>query len=259
MVRPMAVSVDGSRTLCLLPSVSDDEQSPAEEGLHRDPPYTMGRFHTRYPWILPAGAALFVLLCVGAAFEFLPWDEPITRAVVDLRTPTLNAVARRVSWFGSTYVVFVVASAAAAASWRRCPRLAVAIIVIAVARPLVEFTLKELVGRERPVGDRLVDGVGPSFPSGHPLAAAASWCLIPLVVALYTARRWLWWSSAVIVWLVAVAVAASRVWLGVHWFSDVVGSLLLAALGVLAAERFIEIIHGPGCGHIQGPPSRRYS
>jgi membrane-associated phospholipid phosphatase len=235
---------------------STEVRAPANDRLHQRPPYTMGRFHARYPWVLPIGAVLFVLLALGAAFELLPWDEPITRAVVDLRTPTLDAVARRVSWFGSTYVVLTVAAVAALASWRRCPRLALAIIVIALARPLIEFTIKELVGRERPTGDRLVNGKGPAFPSGHPLATAASWGLVPLVVALYTARRAVWWTSAVAVWLLAVAVAASRVWLGVHWISDVVGGLLLAGLGVLAAERFIDVVHGPGCGPRVQPPRR---
>ena len=224
---------------------------------HRSP-YTLGQFHARYPWVLPVGAALFVLLAVGAAFDLLFWDEPITRALVDLRTPTLDHVARRVSWFGSTKVVFALAAVLALASWRRCPRLALAIVIIALARPLTEHLLKELVGRERPQGDQLVPGRGPSFPSGHPLATAASWGLVPLVVGLYTARRAVWWTSAVIVWALAVTVAASRVWLGVHWTSDVVASLLLASLGVLAAERFIDVMHGPECGAAR-PAFRRVS
>jgi membrane-associated phospholipid phosphatase len=214
---------------------------------HRSP-YTLGQFHARYPWVLPVGAALFVLLAVGAVFDLLVWDEPITRALIDLRTPTLDHVARRVSWFGSTKVVFALAAVLALAAWRRCPRLALAIVIIALARPLTEHVLKELVGRERPQGDQLVPGRGPSFPSGHPLATAASWGLVPLVVGLYTARRAVWWTSAVVVWALAVTVAASRVWLGVHWTSDVVASLLLASLGVLAAERFIDVMHGPECG-----------
>jgi undecaprenyl-diphosphatase len=118
-------------------------------------------------------------------------------------------------------------------------------VVIALARPLAEFALKELISRPRPAGDRMVNGEGYSFPSGHPLATAASWGLIPLVVGLYTRRRALWWSVAAAVWALAVAVAASRVWLGVHWTSDVVAGLLLAVLGVAAAERFIAATHGP--------------
>ncbi len=208
----------------------------------------MVQFHARYPWVLPVIAGVFVLLALLAALDLLPWDEPITRALVDRRTPTLNRIARRVSWFGSTKVVLPVAAVLALASWRRCPRLALAIIVIALARPLSEHFLKELVGRERPQGDQLVPGNGPSFPSGHPLATAASWGMVPLVVGLYTARRAVWWTAAAAVWTLAIIVAASRVWLGVHWTTDVIASLMLASLGVLVAERFITRMHGLECG-----------
>jgi undecaprenyl-diphosphatase len=183
---------------------------------------------------------------MGAARDALPWDRPIFDTIVDWRTPWFETLARRVSFFGSTPVVLTVAAIAALVAWVRCPRLALAIVVIVLARPLTEWGLKELIDRERPIGDRLVRGTGPSFPSGHPLATAASWGLIPLVAALYTKRRVIWWSIAIAVWALAVLVAASRVALGVHWPSDVVAGLLLAVIGVAGAERFVEATHSFG-------------
>jgi membrane-associated phospholipid phosphatase len=227
--------------------------------LHQHPPMTLRRLRARYGWILPLTAVLFVLLAVGARFDELPWDAPIFDAVVDARTPWLVSLARRVSFLGSTPVVLTVAALAALLAWRRCPRLALAIVVIAAARPLAEWAIKELVNRERPTGARLVRGTGPSFPSGHPLATAASWGLLPLVAALYTKRRVVWWSIAIGVWTLAVLVAASRVVLGVHWPSDVVGSLLLAIIGVAVAEQFVDTTHSfggrGGCGPDQANAS----
>ena len=69
--------------------------------------------------------------------------------------------------------------------------------------------------------------------------------MLPLVVALYTRRRVVWWAVAIGVWTLAVLVAVSRVWLGVHWTSDVVAGLALAVLGVALVERFIFPAH---CG-----------
>lgn len=221
--------------------------------LHTHPPMTLGRVTTRFRWLLPAALVLFLALAAGAVFNTLPWDEAITRWMVDLRTPELNAVVRRISFLGSTKVVIVVAAAAALMAARRCPRLALAIVIIAVARPLAEFTLKELISRPRPDGNRMVNGAGYSFPSGHPLAIAASWGLLPQVIALYTRRRFVWWLSAISVWVLAVAVAFSRVWLGVHWASDVVAALALTVLGVAAAEWMLLRLHGGG---IAGPSSR---
>jgi undecaprenyl-diphosphatase len=213
---------------------------------------TMARVHARHAWILPTAAVLFVLLAIGATFDALPWDKPIFNAVVDARTPWLEELARRASFFGSTPVVLAAAAIVALLAWQRCPRLALAIVVIVAVRPLFEWGLKELIGRDRPpVDTRLVTGTGQSFPSGHPLASAASWGVVPLVAALYTKRRVVWWSIAIGAWVLIVLVAASRVVLGVHWPTDVVGSLLLVVIGVAAAERFVEATHsfggrGPG-------------
>jgi membrane-associated phospholipid phosphatase len=220
--------------------------------LHAHPPMTLTRVHARAGWLLTVALGLFALLAVGAAFDALPWVQPIHDAVLELRTSSRNDVALAVSRFGSTPVVLTVAAALALVAWPRCRSLAVAIVLLALARPLVEFGLKELVDRERPVGDRLVNGRGPSFPSGHPFAAAASWGFVPLVVALYTRRRRLWWASVVGAWTLIVLVAVSRVWLGVHWASDVVGGVLVAVLGILGSERFIAVLHDrrgqPPCG-----------
>lgn len=207
---------------------------------------TMARVHARHAWILPVAIVLFALLALGAAFDALPWDKPLMNAVVDARAPWIETLALRVSFLGSNRLVLPLAAITALFAWRRCPRLALAIVVIVLARPLAEWGLKELIGRDRPVGARLVRGTGQSFPSGHPLATAASWGLIPLVAALYTRRRVVWWSIAIGVWALAVMVASSRVVLGVHWPSDVVGSLLLAVIGVAGAERFVEATHSYG-------------
>ena len=221
--------------------------APQVVDLHEHPPMTMARVHARHAWILPTAAVLFVLFAVGAAFDLLWWDTPIFNAVVDARSPWLEELARRVSFFGSTPVVLVVAAIVALLAFQRCPRLALAIVVIVAVRPLFEWGLKELVARDRPpVDTRLVTGTGYSYPSGHPLATAASWGVLPLVAALYTKRRVVWWSIAIAAWVLIVLVAASRVVLGVHWPTDVVGSLLLVVIGVAGAERIVEATHSFG-------------
>src|SRR6478672_5080497 len=94
--------------------------------LHRHPPMTLARLRARHAWILPVAAVAFVLLAIGAYFDRLPWDEPIFNWVVDVRSAWLVTLARRVSFFGSTPVVFTVSIVAALVAARRCPRLAVA-------------------------------------------------------------------------------------------------------------------------------------
>ena len=91
---------------------------------------------------------------------------------------------------------------------------------------VVVNTIKWAFDRARPNLDPLTDFSGASFPSGHSAAAAASYLAVALVMSGYVHRRW----KAILVGAavgIAVAVACSRALLGVHWFTDVIGGLVL--------------------------------
>ena len=147
---------------------------------------------------------------------------------------------RRISFFGSTKVVLTLGVVLAAIAWRRCRAVGVVVLLALVSRPLLEFTIKAIVDRDRPDLARLVAGNGPSFPSGHVMAAVALWGLVPLVVALYSSDRRVWWASVGASSALIVAIGASRTYLGVHWFSDVVGGLIVGVF-FLAATHWVLI------------------
>jgi undecaprenyl-diphosphatase len=192
---------------------------------------------------------LAVAALVASSRLLLTWDEPITRFLVEHRTPTLDTFFRSVSRLASTSTILVLGPVLVALTWRRCRAVALAIAVATLARPLLEFTLKELVDRPRPDLGRLVNGVGPSFPSGHVMAAVALWGLLPIVVGLFTTSRRLWWASVAVSGTIIVGVAASRVYLGVHWFSDACAGLLLGSFFLIGVETVLARIHErDGCG-----------
>jgi undecaprenyl-diphosphatase len=81
------------------------------------------------------------------------------------------------------------------------------------------------------------------------MAAVALWGLLPIVVGLFTTNRRLWWASVGVSGTIIVLVAASRVYLGVHWFSDVCAGLLLGSFFLLGVETILGGIHRrDGCG-----------
>jgi hypothetical protein len=89
----------------------------------------------------------------------------------------------------------------------------------------------------------MVNGTGPSFPSGHVMAAVALWGLLPLVVALYTKRKAVWWASVYIAGGLIAGITASRVYLGVHWFSDVTAGLVVGTFFLLGVETVFRRMH----------------
>jgi undecaprenyl-diphosphatase len=207
--------------------------------LHCEPPLTPARFVAGRR--LRTGlAVVFVALAIAAFVDngavLLTWDEPIQRAVESRRTAAADGIFRAISFLGSTRAVLFLACVLAALAWRRCRAVGVVVVLAMLSRPLLEFTLKASVGRDRPDMARLVAGNGPSFPSGHVMAAVALWGLVPLVAALYTRDRRVWWATVAGSGALILAIGASRMYLGVHWFSDVVGGLIVGAFFLVGVE-----------------------
>jgi undecaprenyl-diphosphatase len=222
--------------------------------LHRSPPVTLRRIRQLWPWLAPTALVLFVVLGVTAAIHggaALLWDAPITRACVALRSPAVDQAARWASRLGSTPVVLVAGALGVALAARRCRSVAIVMLVTVAARPPIEWLLKELIERPRPSVTQLVPGTGFSYPSGHVLAAAATWGFVPVIAGLYVHRRRTWWTLTAMTWATIALVAWSRVWLGVHWTSDVVASFALAFVALSVAETAIQRIDSRDHGQPQ--------
>jgi len=111
--------------------------------------------------------------------------------------------------------------------------------VVLVGIELAQIGVKDLVGRVRPTLDPVAAQLGPSFPSGHSATAAAFYAAAALVIGRWLRRRPARHVVIGAAVAIAVAVAASRVLLDLHWLSDVVGGLALGwAWFALAAVVF---------------------
>ena len=129
---------------------------------------------------------------------------------------------------GSTLVVIaagVTTAAYALRAWRRWSAVLFLLTVLAGQLALANL-VKYTVERVRPDAPPFHVLTGPSFPSGHATAAAATWAAVALVLSRGRSPRVRATLGGIAVGI-AVAVACSRVFLGAHWTSDVIGGLLL--------------------------------
>ncbi|MFE9609667.1 phosphatase PAP2 family protein [Streptomyces sp. NPDC006012] len=150
----------------------------------------------------------------------------------------------------------VCATAAGLLVWRR--RAWWTALWLAVAGALgtaVQQSLKAAVGRRRPVWPDPVDSAHyAAFPSGHAMTATVV-CGLLLWLCHHLGVGRTWWRAALTVAVVCVLGSGlTRVWLGVHWPSDVLGGWLLGALAVALAV--LGYGRGLGRGGLRRVPHR---
>lgn len=193
------------------------------------------RFTPRAIWL--SACALLLLLVLAFVVSA---DNAITRGDVTIvewaageRTSFVGDVAEGVSWLGNILVLGVLTIAAGIASAVRRGRHALTLLPFAAlaAAAILDPLAKLAVGRPRPPAELAeVIESATGFPSGHSAQAAAAWIGIALLIAASTRRptRWL-----VVGIAVAFVVGVSRVVLGVHSPTDILGGWALGLACVL--------------------------
>lgn len=192
---------------------------------------------------------LAVLVVAGWAFGLLVQDvlngddaidQPVVRYLAGHRAAWLTTAMHGATWLGSTVVLVPLVVVIGIAVRRRVRSWATgAQLVLALGGAITLNNLvKPLVGRPRPNVDPLVSTVsGFAFPSGHATQIAAVAVTVAILASTLTrSRSWrvAIWSAVVFTTLM---VAFSRVYLGVHWPTDVLaGSVLGACWAVLTAR-----------------------
>ena len=155
-------------------------------------------------------------------------DRPVADWAADRATTRSSTVMREISKFGGTAYILVGASAALVYGWWRERRwsLALFVLVTVLGQFLVSNSIKWSVDRARPTVSQLTGFAGTSFPSGHAVAGAAVWAALALLLGRGRSRpvRGALFGLAV---GLGVAVAGTRVALGVHWTTDVIVGLVI--------------------------------
>ena len=228
----------------------------------------------RMPWwsshLLAVGIVLVVLgaflrLTLGV-FEdsrVTTLDDAIMTWVVAHRSDTLNRIAVDVTALGSgTLVALFSMTAFFVLIVVRDARGALHILLALAGSTLMIAGLKGFLARPRPFGHRLVEAGGYSYPSGHAVSAAVLYVTLALVGSRHfkgPAYRRILIALAV---AATVLVASSRVYLGVHYPTDVTSgtalgagwAVLLASVFAYADER-VTRLRARGAESAEAPPA----
>ncbi|MGW2182146.1 phosphatase PAP2 family protein [Streptomyces sp. NPDC001732] len=179
------------------------------------------------------GLALLVLVAVRWS-PLMEADRTVAislhrRAVTE---PGLVHVNRILSdWVWDPWTMRILIAVAVVALWWRGARLLAGwVAATSLLSTLLQQGLKAAVGRERPQWPDPVDTAHyAAFPSGHAMTATVSCGLLLWLLRRHGAGAGPWWAALVVACVSVIGVGFTRLYLGVHWMSDVLGGWLLGA------------------------------
>jgi undecaprenyl-diphosphatase len=168
-----------------------------------------------------------------------PLDRRIYEILYVGQRPTLIVIARVATFFGQPTVLIAAGFAVAAwLWWRGRQRLAGALLLIILVGRALGEAQKYSIARVRPdLEPHLVVVKTSSFPSGH--ATSSMIFYLTIALALTGGTRWHRVAAAGAIFL-SLLIGTSRVMLGVHWPSDVIGGWAFGLLWVLLTLRLSE-------------------
>lgn len=193
--------------------------------------------------------AVLTVATVALLAALIFWARTSTGAVHHLDVSVADSLNRYVARHPAEVTAWkVITNIGGPSTWRVLAGIAVVVLwlrhrrreaivagVTIAAAALVSGVVKTLVGRHRPIVPMPVDHVGgPSFPSGHSITSFTALGLL-VVLAWPYLRRAARGAVVAVAFALAATVGFSRLILGVHYLTDVVGGWLLATLLLVGA------------------------
>ena len=206
------------------------------------------RLDPHAPWGLPAtlaGVVIFagmwfflgVLQDIVARDPLIILDIRLHNVVPIFRTAGMTRFMLLFTELGGASVLPLLCVGIGLLALARCrPRLAATFMLALGGTGLISVSLKTLIGSARPL-DAMISVHEASFPSGHMLSGTVVYGLLAAMLLSSRACHGLRAIGITLLLLIIAGIGVSRLYLGVHWPSDLLGSLALALI-VLAALLF---------------------
>ena len=186
-------------------------------------------------------AAYLVLALAAAQQQFLPLDQSVRAWVQPMRAGWLDVSMQTVSFLGEPAGLIPLILVASAALWRASRRWALLLPVLMAGTGVLQLVGKWAADRPRP------NAAPWGFPSGHVLSLAVFFGIMAFLLVTLSERRRRWRVSACLACGAAVGlVAASRIYLDMHWLSDVIGGFALGTAYLLIVIATTQTLFGRG-------------
>ena len=160
--------------------------------------------------------------------------------VLSMRNDVLTIIFKAMTNLGGAYCLIIIAILCAI--FIKNKKIAFAIPINLILSTMLNLVLKNIVERPRPIGYRLIDETGYSFPSGHSMISAAFYGLIIYFIWKNVKNIKLKYISCILLSLLILLIGISRIYLGVHYASDVIGGFTISIAYLIIFTTTLKII-----------------
>ncbi len=145
-----------------------------------------------------------------------------TFLISDFATP----IAKFITNFGGA--IFLIALTIVLLVLIKNKKIGISIFSNLVIVTILNQLLKAILQRPRPTEYRIVEETGYSFPSGHSMVSMAFYGYLIYLIYKYVKNKYIKWISIVLLSILVCSIGISRIYLGVHYTSDVLGGFLIS-------------------------------
>ena len=116
-------------------------------------------------------------------------------------------------------------------NWKVCiknRKIGASIFSNLVIVTILNQLLKGILQRPRPTEFRIIEETGYSFPSGHSMVSMAFYGYLIYLIYKFVKNKYIKWSLIILLSILICTIGVSRIYLGVHYTSDVLGGFLIS-------------------------------
>lgn len=162
------------------------------------------------------------------------WDTRITDYLVSLRSPALNDFFHFITDMGDVYAYLIVSAVVIAFFFFKLhnKKFIFQLLGVLIISALSNMALKQVINRARPTIEHMVVVKTLSYPSGHAMSATAFYGFLIYLSFKIKMAKWLRALAVFIFTFMILSIGISRIYLGVHFPSDVAGGFIAGLIWV---------------------------
>lgn len=213
-----------------------------------------GKYDVSVPYIITTLLALtLVVVGINVFIELTDtlttkalahYDDKITELIISFRSPALTNYFTIVTLVGDLYGYIVVVILSAFVSFvifKKWKYMAQITFVLALSA-LSNVVLKRFINRARPDLEHLVTVESLSYPSGHAMAAMAFYGFLIYLFYKFRMHKLVKYTVILVLTILIISIGISRIYLGVHFPSDIAGGFIAGAIWVVFCIILFNII-----------------